>query len=249
MKQSQPNLLYVFADQVCADAVGYAGNPFVKTPNIDRFRSEGVLFTNTVSATPVCAAYRASLFTGKYSSSTGMAINEIRMNPNHRCIGHVVGEDGYEQAYIGKWHLWATDGRHRVMENHFVPPGPDRLGFDGYWASYGFWHHYYEAFYFEDDFVRHDVDGYEPDVQTDLAIGQLTKFANQDTPFSIPLFGSLACGLAQPAAILAASRSECENIALEASKRLVDSVSHWLRFGACPGDESTDDTGFDGAGW
>lgn len=185
MKQSQPNLLYVFADQLRVDAPAYSGNPFAKTPNIDQFRHEGILFTNAVTVSPVCAAYRASLFTGKYTSSTGMVINEIRMNPNHRCIGHVVGEAGYEQAYIGKWHLWATDGQHRLMENHYVPPGPDRLGFDGYWASYGFWHHYYEAFYFEDDFVRHDVDGYEPDVQTDLAIGQLKKFANQDKPFSL----------------------------------------------------------------
>jgi arylsulfatase A-like enzyme len=81
--------------------------------------------------------------------------------------------------------LWANSTDHAIMENHFVPPGPHRLGFDGYWAAYNFWHEYYQAFYFEDDFVRHDVDGYEPDVQTDLAISQLRQFATQGTPFSL----------------------------------------------------------------
>ena len=181
----QANILYVFADQLRVDAPGYAGNPIAKTPNIDRFRQEGILFTNTTAMSPVCAAYRASLFTGKYTSSTGMVVNEIRMNPNHRCIGHVLGEADYQQAYIGKWHLWANSTNHSVMENHFVPPGPDRLGFDGYWATYNFWHHYYKSFYFEDEFVRQDVDGYEPDVHTDMAIGQLKKFAAQDKPFSL----------------------------------------------------------------
>ena len=181
----RPNLLYIFADQLRADALSYAGNSIVHTPNIDRLRQEGVLFTNATTMSPVCAAYRASLLTGKYSSSTGMVINEIRMNSNHRCIGHVLGNAGYQQAYIGKWHLWANSTDHAIMENHFVPPGPDRLGFDGYWAAYNFWHEYYKAFYFEDDFVRHDVNGYEPDVQTDLAIGQLERFRAQDGPFSM----------------------------------------------------------------
>lgn len=181
----KPNLLYVFADQLRADALGYAGNTIVNTPNIDRLRHEGVLFTNATTVSPVCAAYRASLLTGKYTSSTGMVINEIRMNPNHHCIGHVLGEGGYQQAYIGKWHLWANSTDHTSMENHFVPPGPHRLGFDGYWAAYNFWHEYYRAFYFENDFVRHDVDGYEPDVQTDLAIDQLRQFTTQKAPFSL----------------------------------------------------------------
>ncbi len=74
---------------------------------------------------PVCAAYRASLFTGKYTTSTGMVINELRMNPNHRCLGHVLTEAGYDTAYIGKWHLWANElGNHLDPKNSFTPPGP-----------------------------------------------------------------------------------------------------------------------------
>jgi arylsulfatase A-like enzyme len=180
-----PNLLYVFADQLRADTLSYAGHPIVRTPELDRLRAEAMLFTNATVASPVCAAYRASLFTGKYASSTGMVINELRMNPNHRCIGHILGDAGYQQAYIGKWHLWANSTDHTVPANHFVPPGPDRLGFDGYWAAYNFWHNYYQAFYFEDDAMRHEVVGYEPDIQTDLAITQLHTLAQRDRPFAL----------------------------------------------------------------
>ena len=43
-------------------------------------------FCQAVSGHPVCAPLiRATLFTGKYTSSTGMVINEIRINPNQRC--------------------------------------------------------------------------------------------------------------------------------------------------------------------
>ena len=79
-----PNLVYVFADQLRYQSCGYAGDERARTPNIDRFSREGVNFRQCVSGSPMCAPYRASLFTGKYSSSTGMVINELRMNPGPR---------------------------------------------------------------------------------------------------------------------------------------------------------------------
>jgi arylsulfatase A-like enzyme len=114
----------------------------------------GVNFSQAVSNTPVCAAHRASLLTGKHSSSTGMVINELRMNPNHRCFGHVLTDNGYETGYIGKWHLWSNRaGHHQEAESSFIPPDKHhfRLGFDGYWAAYNFNHQYYKAFYFRDE--------------------------------------------------------------------------------------------------
>ena len=71
----RPNLIYVFADQLRYESVGYAGDAKARTPHIDRLAAQGVSFRNMVSNTPVCAAYRASLFTGQYASSTGMVIN------------------------------------------------------------------------------------------------------------------------------------------------------------------------------
>jgi len=155
------------------------------TPNIDKLASEGVSFSNAVSGHPICAPYRASLFTGKYTTSTGMVINELRMNPNHVCFGHVLQQGGYETAYIGKWHLWSNSPEHQKEENQYVPPGPYRLGFDGYWAAYNFWHEYYHAFYYEEERKRVVIDGYEPNAQTTLAIRWLAEQRNRSKPFAL----------------------------------------------------------------
>ncbi len=42
----QPNILFLFADDQRADALGCAGNPYIKTPNIDRLAANGVRFVN-----------------------------------------------------------------------------------------------------------------------------------------------------------------------------------------------------------
>lgn len=185
---NRPNLVYVFADQLRYFSCGYAGDPRAKTPNIDCLAAESVDLCNAVSGHPVCAPYRASLFTGKYTTSTGMVINEIRMNPDHRCIGHVLQEGGYETAYIGKWHLYANQwGNHYDPKNSYIPAGPHRLGFDGFFAAYNFHHEYYgeHAYYHLDSPEKIYAEGYEPDVQTDLAIGQLERLAAGDKPFAL----------------------------------------------------------------
>lgn len=86
----KPNLIYVFADQLRYQSCGYAGDEYARTPNMDRLAAESCNVHQAVSSTPVCAPYRASLMTGKYQSSTGMVINEIRLSPEHKCFGHVL---------------------------------------------------------------------------------------------------------------------------------------------------------------
>ncbi|MCL2645837.1 MAG: sulfatase [Phycisphaerales bacterium] len=175
----RPNLIYVFADELGYQHCGLAGNRVARTAHIDALAASGMNFRQAVSATPVCAAYRISLFTGKYTTSTGMVINEIRANPNQRCIGHVLTENGYETAYIGKWHLWSNRlGGHEVAKNGCIPPGPYRLGFDGFWAAYNFNHDYYGSSYCGDACVKMPWGGegvYEPDAQTDMAIDRIRR--------------------------------------------------------------------------
>ena len=49
MPNKNPNILFIFADQWRAQAFGFAGDPNVKTPNIDRFAGEAINFDNAVS--------------------------------------------------------------------------------------------------------------------------------------------------------------------------------------------------------
>lgn len=182
----KPNLVYVFADQLRYQACGYAGDTRARTLNIDQLAAEGANFCNAVSGSPMCAPYRASLFTGKYASSTGMAINELRMNPNHDCFGHVLHRNGYQTSYIGKWHLWANQlGKHHDPQNSYIPPGPHRLGFDGEWSAYNFHHTYFDTYYHKDSPEKITIPGYEPDGQTDLAIEDLQRALTEDDPFAL----------------------------------------------------------------
>ncbi|UVI33241.1 sulfatase family protein [Paenibacillus spongiae] len=190
MEQSKnggkPNLIYVFADQLRLSSCGFAGDEIAMTPNIDKLAGESMNYTNAISGHPVCAPYRASLFTGKYTTSTGMVINEIRMNPNHRSFANVLQGHGYDTSYIGKWHLWANElGNHYDPRNSYVPPGSHRLGFDGFWAGYNFHHEYYNMYYHTDSPEKIVIEGYEPDGQTDLAIGQLEQKTAAGKPFAL----------------------------------------------------------------
>jgi arylsulfatase A-like enzyme len=182
----QPNLVYIFADQLRYFSCGYAGDRLAQTPNIDRLAAEAIDLHHAISGHPLCAPYRASLFTGKYSSSTGMVINELRIGAEHEGFGRVLGQGGYRTAYIGKWHLWANQlGHHDDPRNAYIPPGPHRLGFDGFWAGYNFHHLYNDMYYYKDAPERIDFKGYEPDVQTDLAVKWLERAAGADQPFAL----------------------------------------------------------------
>lgn len=182
----RPNLIYVFADELRWHSCGFNGDPYARTPNMDRLAAQGCNFTQCISNTPVCAPYRASLMTGKYQSSTGMVINELRLSPEHECFGHALKKAGYKTAYIGKWHLWANQlGHHYMVRNGFVPPGPYRLGFDDYWSGYNFNHIYVQSPYYHDRPEPQIRKQFEPTGQTDEAISYLKTVAHRDEPFAL----------------------------------------------------------------
>ena len=182
----RPNVVFLLADQLrlqaCGYAGGYADDPPPHTPNMDELADGSADFRNAVAVNPVCCPYRASLFTGKYPSSTGMVINELRVMPDPDAIANVLAKAGYRTGYIGKWHLYAKD---HSPEQQFVPPGEYRLGFDDEWASFNFNHQYYDGFYYRDTPDRIDVDGYEPTAQTDLAIDFIRRAGESAPPFAL----------------------------------------------------------------
>ena len=90
----QKNLLYIFADQWRAHAVGAAGEDPVATPNMDRFAQESMSCTNAISTYPLCSPHRAALMTGKYPTSCGMwtnckiGLDEVVMLKPQEITGH-----------------------------------------------------------------------------------------------------------------------------------------------------------------
>ncbi|MGQ9631323.1 MAG: sulfatase family protein [bacterium] len=176
----KPNILYVFADQMRASAMGCAHDERVITPNLDRLASQSVLFRNAIANTPVCTPSRASLLTGRHALTCRCIANDLRLPEDERSIADVLKAQGYRTGYIGKWHL---DGISRHM---FTPPGRRRHGFDDWWAVYNCNHDYFNCkFYLNDSPELIRKEGYDADVQTDQAIEFLERFKSE--PFCLLL--------------------------------------------------------------
>lgn len=168
---TRPNILYIFADQMRASAMGCMHDEPVQTPNLDRLAAQGVLFTHAFANTPVCTPSRASLLTGKHALSARLVVNDLRLPEDEVSIADVLGGHDYRCGYVGKWHL---DGISRHM---FTPPGRRRHGFDDYWAAYNCNHNYFDPKWFEDDSPElKRGTGYDADIQTDQAIGFMERF-------------------------------------------------------------------------
>ena len=71
-KDTQPNILFIVADNQPASILGTYGNPDVKTPNIDRLANEGLRFTHAFAVHGMCSPTRATLLTGPLPSQHGV---------------------------------------------------------------------------------------------------------------------------------------------------------------------------------
>jgi arylsulfatase A-like enzyme len=181
MNQSRrPNLLFVFADQMRGQDMACAGNREVRTPTLDLLASQGARLTRCFATSPVCCPNRAVLLTGTYPTVNRVPGNDLPIRADLPSLGTLARANGYRTGYIGKWHL---DGMPR---DRFTPPGPRRLGFD-YWAAYNCAHDYFRPRWFEDTPDLHTAEGYEPQVQTDLAVAFLREQAKRPEPFCLVL--------------------------------------------------------------
>jgi len=172
----RPNIVYVLTDQWRAQAIGYAGDPNVKTPHLDGLASEGVNFVNAVSIVPSCTPHRAALLTGRYPLSTGMFVNDLALPSEELCMAEMFTEAGYDTGYIGKWHL---DGRGR---DAYIPR-ERRQGFD-YWKVLECTHNYNNSFYYAgDDPTKRKWDGYDAYAQTKDAQAYIRDRAKNGKPF------------------------------------------------------------------
>jgi len=172
--RKQPNIVYLFADQMRAHVLECYGNKMVSTPNFNAMAKAGTTFDNALSTWPVCSPYRAMLLTGKNPMANGTVSNDTGIRDDLPTIATACKAQGYSTGYIGKWHLeWDR--------NPFVPK-ERRQGFD-YWAVNNCSHRYLDHFYCTDTPEKIHFKGYEPLVQTDLAINYIK--AHKDKPFCL----------------------------------------------------------------
>lgn len=102
---TRPNILLLCTDQQRFDMIGAAGNPAVRTPNLDRLAAQGALFENCYVQNPVCSPSRSTLMTGTYPSVHGLYENEVDLDPGAHVFSRDLADAGYDCGLVGKFHL------------------------------------------------------------------------------------------------------------------------------------------------
>ncbi|GAA4281300.1 sulfatase-like hydrolase/transferase [Gaetbulibacter aestuarii] len=117
--------MIVLSDQHSYDMIGAYGNEQIITPNLDKLASEGLRLTNAFSNQPVCTPFRGMLMSGMQPLKNGAFVNDVPLLPNKsKLLGQILKENGYQTAYIGKWHLLGGN------RDRPIPKGELRYGFD-----------------------------------------------------------------------------------------------------------------------
>ncbi|MFA7003288.1 MAG: sulfatase [Verrucomicrobiia bacterium] len=143
----KPNVIVFLVDDMGWMDCGVYGSKYYETPNMDRFATRAMRFTDAY-AQPLCSPTRASLLTGKYSARHGITTpsghlppqppgykflpdtaspnqpmllpqSKNYMEPSEYTLAEALRDAGYRTAHIGKWHLGLTR-----------PHWPERQGFD-----------------------------------------------------------------------------------------------------------------------
>ena len=117
----KPNLLFIMTDQQRWDALSIAGNPVVKTPNLDQLARQGVYFERAYTQCAVCGPARASILTGCAVENHGVLTNGLASPPQSKNVcpmktfDEILHDRGYISEYYGKWHC--PDHRAMIYRN------------------------------------------------------------------------------------------------------------------------------------
>lgn len=127
----KPNVLFICIDDLRPE-LGCYGAPQVKSPNIDKLASEGVLFSRAYCNVPVCGASRASLLTGVLPTKTRFVQYDTYAQndaPNAKTLPQVFKEAGYTTFSFGKVFHHNDD---RETESWSEPAWQSEEGNDNY---------------------------------------------------------------------------------------------------------------------
>lgn len=187
----KPNIIVVLVDQMRRDAMSCAGDPNVRTPNLDRMAENGVRFISACSTFPACVPFRFSMITGEYAHSRNVPALGFRLSPAERTIGDAFKAEGYATAYIGKWHLYSaygvSGGLGLSQANRTPIPQSHRRGFD-HWRGFELRNDFYDTCYFADNETEpRRLSGHQTDGLFTLALDYLESGSARKAPFFMML--------------------------------------------------------------
>jgi len=115
-EQKRPNILLITTDQQRTDTIGAYGSTHVRTPNLDRFSQEAVVFDRAYVQNTVCIPSRACMQTGRYTHQHGVRYMEAEIDttpglPDHELtfMDHLRAQ-GYVTGATGKIHMMPERG-------------------------------------------------------------------------------------------------------------------------------------------
>ena len=181
--QERPNVVIFLADDLGYGDLGCYGHPVVKTPNLDRFATQGVRFTQCYSASAVCSPSRSAILTGRTPYRNGVytwipAGSDIHLRTSEVTLATLLRRAGYATCHIGKWHL-------NGLFNSKTQPQPGDHGFD-WWMSTQ--NNAAPSHKDPNNFARNGQDvgpmeGYSAPLVVDEAVRWLTKERDKAKPF------------------------------------------------------------------
>lgn len=107
----KPNIIFILTDDQRFDAIGYAGNKYVETPEMDKLATEGTYFKNAIVTTPICAASRASILTGlqERTHNFNFQTGNIRDEYMDNSYPVLLRNNGYYTGFFGKFGVFYDD--------------------------------------------------------------------------------------------------------------------------------------------
>jgi arylsulfatase A-like enzyme len=121
-KDQKPNIVFIMADDLGWQDVGFMGSKWFETPNLDKLAKESLVFSDAYMY-PTCSPSRAALLTGRQSFRTGCytvpvlekgddqdnIFSRWTVGHEHPVYAEPLHEAGYKLIHLGKWHIVGPD--------------------------------------------------------------------------------------------------------------------------------------------
>lgn len=188
--EDKPNIIIMMTDDQGYGDLGSHGNPYLKTPNIEKIGKNGIEMDNFVTY-PNCSATRAGLLTGRYPYRTGVvAVTQVDhlMNASEITLAEVLKDSGYSTGIFGKWHL-GDNYPMRPTDQGFEEALVHKAGGIGQ-AAGPVGNTYFDPILEHND-VSKKYEGYVDDIFTEAALDFIDEKKNDDEPFLLYLATNL----------------------------------------------------------
>lgn len=130
---ASPNILFIQVDQLTASLLPAYGNTVAKTPNIDAFAAQAVIFDSAYTNFSLCAPSRFSMLAGQLASEVGAYDNGAEFPSSVPTYAHYLHASGYHTSLAGKMHFVGADQLHGFDERLTIDIYPASFQWTGDW--------------------------------------------------------------------------------------------------------------------